>query len=87
MEKAAQDRGNGTELLELKKHLDNALRHRVWILGGPVPSQGLDSILLSHFQLSIFYSSVTLCMGCRNDMISLQKPLTQQLWLYKAAWE
>jgi len=33
MEQAAQDSGHGHKLLELKEHLDNALRHRV-ILGG-----------------------------------------------------
>lgn len=29
MEQAPQDSGHGTELLELKKHLDNTLRHMI----------------------------------------------------------
>ena len=29
-----QDSGPGPKLLEFKKHLYNALRRRVWILGG-----------------------------------------------------
>ena len=41
--------------LEFKKHLDNALRHMVRFLGGPVWSQELDLIILmSPFQLGIF---------------------------------
>ena len=32
MEQAAQDRGHGLELLEFKKRLDTALRHRVCVL-------------------------------------------------------
>ena len=47
-------------LTEFKKHLDNALRHRVWFLGGPVWSQELDSmILVGPFQLRIFCGSMT----------------------------
>lgn len=34
-------------LLELKESLGNALRHRAWILGGPVWSQELDSLILA----------------------------------------
>ena len=31
---------------EFKEHLDNALRHRVWILGGPLQSQELGLMIL-----------------------------------------
>ena len=42
-----------------EEHLDNTLRRRVWILGGPVQSQQLDSVsLMVPFQLRIFYDSV-----------------------------
>ena len=44
-----------------KERLDTALRHRVWILGGAVQSQELDStILVGPFQLGIFCDSVIL---------------------------
>jgi len=47
-------------LSEFRRHLDNALRHRVWFLGGPVRSQEMDSmILMGPFQLRI-YDSITL---------------------------
>ena len=36
MERAAQDSGHSRELREFKERLDTTLRHRVWILGGPV---------------------------------------------------
>ena len=39
MEQAAQGSGHSPTLLEFKEHLDKALRHRVWILGGGVCSQ------------------------------------------------
>jgi len=35
MEEAAQGSGHSPKLLELKKHLHNALRHKVSVLGGP----------------------------------------------------
>ena len=41
MERAAQGSGHSPECRE---RLDSALRHRVWILGGPVQSPELDSI-------------------------------------------
>ena len=48
-------------MLEFKECLDTAVRHRVWILGGAVWSQELDSVILtSPFQLWIFYDSVIL---------------------------
>ena len=47
------------QVLEFEEHFDNALRHRVWILGGPVWSQGLDMVVpVSPFQLRMFYGSV-----------------------------
>lgn len=36
MEQAAQDSGHGPELPEFWGHLDSALTHRVWVLGGVV---------------------------------------------------
>jgi len=58
-EQAPQSSGQGPKLMEFKKHLNNALRHRVWTLGGPVWSQELDwMILMGPFQLGIFYDSV-----------------------------
>lgn len=45
-------------LLELKKHFDNALRHMVYFLGSPVWSTELDSIIfVSPLQLGLFYDS------------------------------
>ena len=60
MEQAAQGSEHGPDLPELKKHLDNMLRCRVWVLGGPVWSQELDSmILVCPLQLGIVNDSVT----------------------------
>jgi len=51
MELAAQGSEHGPKLPELKQHLD--------VLGAPVWSQVLDSVILvGPFQLSIFYDSV-----------------------------
>ena len=36
MEQSPQCSGHSSKVLEIKKHLDNALRYRVWILGGAV---------------------------------------------------
>ena len=36
MEQAAQGSGHSPELPEFRKCSDTALRHRVWVLGGPV---------------------------------------------------
>ena len=44
MEWAAQGSRNGPELLEFK---DSALRTGVWLLGGPVWSQELDSMIIT----------------------------------------
>lgn len=45
-------------LLELKKHLDNALKHMVYFLGSPVWSPELDLIITaSPLQLGLFYDS------------------------------
>jgi len=38
-----------TKLLKFKEHLDNATRHRVWVLSGPVWSQELNSVILTGF--------------------------------------
>jgi len=58
MEQAPQSSGHGPELLVFKELLDNSLRRRVWILGGPVWRQELDSILVSPSQLGIFCDSM-----------------------------
>jgi len=53
-------RGSGysPKFQEFKEHLDSTLRHRVWILGGPMWSQELNSaMLVDPFQLRIFYDS------------------------------
>ena len=61
MEQPAQGSGHSPELLEFKECLDNTLRHRVWILDGPVWSQELDSVfLVGLFQFRIFYVSMVL---------------------------
>ena len=36
LEQAAQGSGHGPKLMEVKECLDNTLRHRGWILSGPV---------------------------------------------------
>ena len=55
-EQAPQGSDHGTKLLELKEHLDSALRCRVWILGGTMWSQELDSgILGDPLQFRISY--------------------------------
>ena len=56
MEQAAQGSGHGPKLPEFKEHLDSALRHRVWVLEGPVGTQELDSmILVGSFQHRILH--------------------------------
>jgi len=56
---APQGRGHSPLLPELREHWDNALRHRVWILGGRVWSQGLASVnLMGPFQLRTFSDSM-----------------------------
>lgn len=61
MKQAAQGNDDDYKLLEFRKHLDNAHGYRVCILGGPVWSQELDSmILMGSFQLTIQYDSVIL---------------------------
>ena len=59
MERIPKGSRHSPELLEFKGHLDTTLRHKVWILGGPVWSHGLGSIILvGPFQFEIFYDSV-----------------------------
>lgn len=46
-------------LLEFKMYLDNTLRHRCWILGGPMRSQELDLVICVHlFQLRVVCGSM-----------------------------
>lgn len=47
--------GYSPKLLEFMKCLDSTLWNKVWILGDPVWTQELDSMILVHlFQLKIF---------------------------------
>ena len=46
MEQAAQGSGHSTTLMEFKEHLDNAVGYRIWLLGGPLWSQELGSVVL-----------------------------------------
>lgn len=47
-------------LLELREHLDTALKHRVWVLGGAVWSQDLNSVVVvGFFQLTVVCGSKT----------------------------
>lgn len=56
----SQDNDHGT-MLVFKECLDNACRCRVWIFGGPVWRQVVDSIIpVGAFQLRIFCDSVIL---------------------------
>jgi len=57
--------GHGPELLELKEHLGNALRHRVCVLGGRVWTQELDSMILVGFLSTwdILWSCSGYCMS------------------------
>jgi len=55
--------------MELKESLDTALRHRVWMLGGAVWSQGLGSMIpMDPFQPRIFCDSMTL-RGCPGSAL------------------
>ena len=57
MEWDAQGSGHGPKVPELKKCSDNTLRCRIWIWGGPLWSQELDSVIpLGALQLRMFYS-------------------------------
>lgn len=61
MGQASQDSGHGSQLLQLRKRLDNVFSHMVWFLGGPVWSRELDSlILMDSFSLAVFYDSTVL---------------------------
>lgn len=63
-------------LPELKKHWDNALRQTVWFLGGPEPSQDLDSmILVSPSQLGMSRDSTKLV-----TYTSAQRPTSRTVW-------
>jgi len=60
MEQAPWGSGHSSEQPEFEDHLDSALRHRVWILGGPVWCQGLDSVILwVPSSLGYYYDSVS----------------------------
>lgn len=65
----AQGYRHGPKLLEFKEHLDTTPRHGISILGGPVQSQKLHSIVLvGPFQLWIFYSMNTARKGTDTDL-------------------
>lgn len=56
LEQTPQSSGHSPRLLEFKECLDNALRHKVWVLSGPMWSHELNSkFLVGPFQLQIFY--------------------------------
>lgn len=46
MKQAPHGSSHSTKLPELKEHTGNALTHTVWILGGAVRSQELESMVL-----------------------------------------
>ena len=53
---------------EFKEHLDSALRHRVWVLGGAVWSQGLDVVIpVGLFPLNILHDSMILATEVEWD--------------------
>lgn len=65
MAQALQGSGDGPKLSELKELLISATRHRIWILGGAVRSQELDSmVLVDPFQLRIFCGSIPIAPLC-----------------------
>lgn len=60
LEQAPNSSGHCPKLTEFWEHLDNALRHKVWLLCGLLWSQELDLILVSLVKLGIFCDSVVL---------------------------
>lgn len=70
MEQAAHDCGHSPELLEFKEHLNSALRHTVWFLGGSLWSHKLDSmILVGPFHLGVFCDSMVRSQSCVQYMV------------------
>lgn len=79
MEQAPQGIGHSSKLLEFKKHLDNALRHTVWFLGGPEQSQKLDACgSLPTWDIPWFYETCYLHQSTeayfKNIMKTHKKP-------------
>ena len=63
--------GHDTELTEFKEHLNNALTHRVWILGGPLQSQELDLVILvGPFQMRKSHDSIFVKIAPKQIEIS-----------------
>jgi len=63
----------------VKEHLDAALRHGVWILGGAVWNRELDSVILVFpFQLRIIYVSMIKYMKCslQNDGTTMKSKVS-----------
>ena len=60
MEQAPQGSSHVSELPEFKEHLDDALRHMVWFLGGSLWSQEMDWLNDPYgpFQLKILCDGV-----------------------------
>jgi len=74
MEQAPQCSGHSPKQLEFK---DNALRHRVWISGGPVWSQELDALVsVGPFQLRLFYDSLSSASVCVFSSLPVSSTLT-----------
>jgi len=67
-------RAVGLELLEFMECLNSALRHRMWVLGGPVWSQELNSIVPQ-----VFYDSMIPC--CKLKLMKLFSWLSLQFLL------
>ena len=65
IEQALQGSGTGPKLLEFRECLENTLTLWVWILGGPVWSQELYSLIaVGPLQLGMFYDSIVKIIDC-----------------------
>lgn len=67
-------------LTELKKHLDNSLRHMVGLLGLFCAGSGVGH-LVGPFQLRIFHGSMAMCFHVHNLLLSLPGVLNYALEL------
>lgn len=82
LERAPHGGDHDLKLMEYKKRLDTALRHRVEILGVPLRRQELDIIILvSPFQLGISDNSMILWGSEDGTTIILTPSLVSNLWV------
>lgn len=79
LEQAPHGNGCGSKLPEFKEHLGNALRHIIWFSGGPTNQQVDLMILMSLFQLGIFYDDMKL--HCALSHIWRSGPCISTLFL------